>query len=115
MQIPLSDSWAPGPNNWKDVVSDWLALIDQLVEGKISVREYRERARNPDFTPGSWGVFSPIYPVLAELCHDANEFVPSDDVRDDEDMSPEELRIRASFGRDVLRQLVLHLEHNMRQ
>lgn len=106
------DDWMPGPDNWMVIISDWVALIEQLVEGSISACAYREKARDPDFTPGSWGDASPIYPVLAELRHDANEFVPSDEVRDNEDMSPEELKMRASFGRDVLKQLVLQLEHH---
>ena len=99
------------PAESKKVVSSWIDLLESFVAGRMDPRTYRDHARDPEQTPGIWPDNSPFYPILAQLSHDANEFVPSDDVRDETDMSPEELRIRASFALDTLKVTLFYFVH----
>ena len=102
--------YQPGPSNWVTVISNWIELLSSFVEGNTTAREYRDRARDPAFTSGVWGD-SPFYPAISQLRHDANEFNPCDESRDEDDMSPEELRVRASFALDLLKVTLAYYQH----
>lgn len=109
----------PGRGTAGNEKADWtirarrfLALMEELLSGSISTRDYRTRVTDTSLmNNGPPPDADPVYAILDQVRHDANEFVPSDDVRDAEDMSPEELRIRAGFARDAIAFMLWREEH----
>ena len=82
----------------------YLALLNEFADECISAEEYRTRILNLRVVEGEHIPDDcPVFPVTSELWHDALEFVPTKEYRESEDMSEEDLRIRASFGQDVIR------------
>lgn len=96
---------------WPDQSRRYIDLVAQLLSGHISPGVYRDTLVTTEFLHHVWTDSDPVYPIIAQLRHDANEFVPSDDVRDETDMSSSELLCRAGFARDALAVTVAYWTH----
>lgn len=109
----------PGRGTAGNEKADWtirarrfLALMEELLSGSISIPDYRTRVTDTSLiNNGPRPDADPVYVILEQVRYDAIEFVPSDDVRDAEDMSPEELRMRAGFARDAIAVTLWYEEH----
>jgi hypothetical protein len=99
--------------DWTNRAKTFVDILNRFLAGSLSPNEYRSAVRNPSLMDmGPSPEMDPVYSILVQLVHDANEYVPTAELRESDDMNLDMLRIRAGFGRDAIAVSIAYVEHS---